>query len=256
MSKSAKCVLVLVVVAALACLAQELKPEDVVEGTAASAKQYLRDTTELPLTVATTTTEYDGAGKPRGTRRDRHRFTIVQARPDEYKTRNQVSAGTFLFHHRSMIEQIDADITAIAAGMLLRADLRSQLDFRISRPGEHPLFLVRYQSNTACAFEINHRHLKLSNWCGKGEYAVELGSYALRQFTFEAAGTPAPVLEGRTLKSYRVEESFQTITVPGADKPFVVPKNITTTYEDEKGKTVLSSDFTLLPPEAGKKDSK
>lgn len=254
MNKSAT-VCVLVAAIALAGLAQELKPEDVLEGTAAAAKSYLRDTTELPLQVATTTTEHDAAGKLRKTRRDRHRFTIVQARPSEYKSRNQVSFGTFVFHHQSMIEQIDADITAIAAGMLLRPDVRQGFDFQISRPGEHPLFRVSYQSHPGCGFEINSRHLKLRNWCGKGEYAVEPGSYALVGFTFEAAGTPAPVLEGRTLRSYRVEESFQTITVPGVAKPFVVPKTIVTTYEDEKGKTILTSEFTLMPEEAGKKDS-
>ena len=243
------------ILAAAICLAQELKPEDVVEGTAASAKQYLRDTTELPLKVATTTAEYDGAGKLRKTRRDSHRFSIVQARPDEYKTRNQVSLGTFLFHHGSMIEQIDADITAIAAGMMLRPDGRQGYDFRVSRPGEHPWFLVGYVSHPGCRFEINGRHLKLDNWCGQGEYEVEPGSYALRRFTFEAVSTPAPVLEGRALKSYRVEESFQTVTVPGVAKPFVVPRTIITTSEDARGKTVLTSEFALLPPEARKKDS-
>ena len=244
------------VAAVAACLAaQELKPEDVLEGAAASAKSYLRDTTELPLNVATTIQEYDAAGRLRKTRQDTHRFAIVQARPDEYKTRSHVSAGTFVFHHRSMIEQIDADITAIAAGMLLRPGTREHYDFQVSRPGEHPRFQLEYQSNTACAFEINGRHLKLDNWCGHGEYAVEPGSYALVRFTFEAAATPAPVLEERTLKSYRVEESFQSVSVPGVAKPFVVPKTMTTTYEDEKGKTVLTSEFTLMPQEAGKKDS-
>lgn len=249
--RAAICVLAL----ALACLAQELKPEDVVEGAAASAKEYLRDTTELPLRVATSTTRYDLQGKPSKARRDTHRFTIVQARPDEYKTRSQVGAGTFLFHHGSMIEQIDADITAIAAGMLLRPGTREGFDFQVSRPGEHPSFLVGYQSHPGCRFEINGRHLKLDNWCGSGEYAVEPGTYALQRFTFEAAAIPAPVFEGRTLKSYRVEESFQTVTVPGVAKPFVVPKTITTTYEDEKGKTVLASEFTLLP-DSKDKDSK
>lgn len=245
---------IVIAAAALSCAAaQELKPEDVLEGTAASAKSYLRDTTELPLKVATTITEFDTAGKVRRTRRDSHRFAIVQARPDLYKTRNSVGAGAFLFHHRSMIEQIDADITAIAAGMLLRPDVRGHFDFRVSRPDEHPQFLLRYQSNTACAFEINGRHLSLGNWCGSGEYAVEPGSYVLQRFTFEAAGTP--VLEGRKLKSYRVEETFQSISVPGTARPFIVPKTIVTTYEDEKGKTVLSSEFTLLP-DAKDEDSK
>lgn len=245
----------MVLVAAAACPAQELKPEDVLEGTAASAKSYLRDTTEVPLRVATTLQEFDGAGKLRHTRHDSHRFTIVQARPDEYKARSSVSAGTFLFHHRSMIEQIDADITTMAAGMLLRPGNRERFDFHISRPGEDPLFRVRYQSHPGCNFEINSRHLKLSDWCGEGEYAVEPGSYALRHFTFDAVRTPAPVLEGKTLKSYRVEETFQSVTVPGVAKPFVVPKTMTTTYEDEKGKTVMTSEFTLMPQEAGKQDS-
>jgi len=254
MNKSATACVV-VATAVLVCLAQELKPEDVLEGAAASAKSYLRDTTELPLQVSTTIQEFDSAGKQRKTRRDSHRFTIVQARPDEYKTRSSVSAGTFVFHHRSMIEQIDADVTAVAAGMLLRSDVRQGFDFQISRPGERPLFRVSYQSHPGCGFEINSRHLKLRNWCGEGEYVVEPGSYALQHFTFAAAHTPAPVLEGRTLRSYRVEETFQTISVPGVARPFVVPRTLTTTYEDEGGRTVLNSEFTLLPQESKGKDS-
>ncbi len=239
--------MVCIVVSTLTCPAQELKPEDVLEGTAASAKSYLRDTTELPLRVATVTAEYDGGGKLRKSRRDSHRFAIVQARPDEYKAHGDFSAGTWLFHHGSFLDQMDSDMTAIAAGILLRPDIRQSFDFKISRPGAEPLLRVRYQSNQPCHFEITGRHLKLGNWCGRGEYAVEPGSYALQRFRFEAAGTPAPVLEGRRLKSYRVEETFQSVAVPGAAKPFVVPQTITTTYEDERGKTVLTSEFTLEP---------
>lgn len=238
-------VLFVVVATAFACLAQELKPEDVLEGIATSAKSYLRDTTEVPLKVATTTEEYDSGGKLRKTRHDSHSFTIVQARPDEYKARSSVGAGTLVFHHRSMIEQIDADITAMAAGMLLRPGTRESFDYKVSPPQESPLFRLRYKSNRPCSFQINGRHLKLDNWCGSGEYTAEPGTYALQHFTFEAAGTP--VLEGKTLKSYRVEETFQTVSMPGAAKAFVIPKTITVTYESDKGKTVLTSDFTLLP---------
>ncbi len=244
---------ILIAAAALSCaVAQELKPGDVLESIAASAKSYLRDTTEVPLKVATTTEEYDTGGKLRKTRHDSHSFTIVQARPDEYKARSSVSAGGFVFHHRSMIEQVDADITAMAAGMLLRPGNRENFDYGVSPPGKGPLFRLRYRSNRPCSFEINGRHLKLDNWCGSGEYAAEPRTYALQHFTFEAAGTP--VLEGKALKSYRVEETFQTVSVPGADKPFVIPKTITVTYESDKGKTVLNSAFTLQP-DSKKKDS-
>lgn len=245
MSKFAKGVLCIVVITALACLAQEFKPEDVLEGTAAAAKSYLRDTTELPLRVATTTREYDAAGKLRGTRGDRHRFAIVQARPDEYKAHGDFSATTWLFHHGSFVAQMDSDMTAVAAGMLLRPDIRPNFEFKISPPGPEPWFRVRYQSSHACSFEITDRRLKLSNWCGSGEYTVDPGSYALQRFTFEAAGTP--MLEGKRLRAYRVEETFQSVSVSGVAKPFVVPRTITTTYESENGKTVLASDFTVLP---------
>jgi hypothetical protein len=229
-------------VLAAACLAQELKPEDVLEGAAVSAKSYLRDTTELPLRVATITSEFDAAGHLRKTRRDTHCFSIVEARPDEYKARGDFSAGTWLFHHRSFLDQMDSDMTA---GMLLRPDVRQNFDFKISRPGAEPLFLVRYRSLAACTFEITGRHLKLTNWCGSGEYAVEPAGYSLRHFTFEAAGSP--LLEGKRLRAYRLEETFQSVTVPGTAKPFVIPKTITTTYEQDSGKTVMSSEFTLLP---------
>jgi hypothetical protein len=236
----------IVLVATLACPAQELKPEDVVEGAAASAKSYLRDTTELPLSVATTIQEFDAAGKLRRTRHDAHRFSIVQARPDEYKARTNVGAGTFVFHHGSMMDQVYTDMVAVVAGMLLRADIREHLDFRISRPGAHPEFRVGFHSPAACTdFVMKDRHVVLANWCGSGEYAVDPAGYALQHFSFEAAGSP--MIDGKKLRGYRVEETFQSVTAPGVAKPFIVPKTITATYETEKGKTVLTSDFTLLP---------
>lgn len=240
-------VFVLIASALFTCLAaQELQPEDVVNGAAAAAKSYLRDTTELPLRVATTTQEYDAAGKLRKTRRDTHRFSIVQARPDEYKARTNVGAGTLVFHHGSMMDQVYTDMVAVVAGMLLRADIRHRLDLEVSRPGEHPEFLVYFHSAPTCAaFEMKDRHVDLSRWCGSGEYAIDPAGYFLRHFTFEAVGSP--VIDGKTFRAYRVEETFQSVTAPGVAKPFIVPKTITATYETEKGKTVLTSDFTLLP---------
>lgn len=237
---------ILLVAAALTTLpAQEAKPADIVEGVAATAKSYLRDITELPLKVTTTTTEFDGRGKLRKTRHDTHRFSIVEARPGRYSARANVGAGAMLFHRDKVYQQLEADMSAVLLGMILQPPTREGLDISVSQA--EGAAIIHYHSKGSCkAFEMQDNHLRLTNWCGTGQFVVDSSNFSLQSFRFEAGGLP--VADGKTtLRAYSVEETFQLVTMPGSGRPFVAPRILTAVYERDTGRTVMESKYSLLP---------
>jgi alpha-D-ribose 1-methylphosphonate 5-triphosphate synthase subunit PhnI len=47
-----------------------------------------------------------------------------------------------------------------------------------------------------------------------------------------------------TLRAYRAELDFQLVSVPGDSQPLLLPLRIVATYESDRGRKVVQSDYT------------
>ena len=87
--------------------------------------------------------------------------------------------------------------------------------------------------------------------CGTVEFQLH-HDLSFQKFAFEAPGLPIPTkldsVGQCTLQRYQMEIEFQKVTLPGDTEPFLIPKQVTTTLETNKGNIVIASAYEPRPP--------
>ena len=92
-------------------------------------------------------------------------------------------------------------------------------------------------------FEMEKGKFRLKRWCGSSQVVFDREPLVPRLATCTAAGLPL-VGPKDTLRAYRAELGFQLIALPGDSRPLLLPQRIVATYESDRGRTVVQSDYT------------
>jgi hypothetical protein len=88
-----------------------------------------------------------------------------------------------------------------------------------------------------------------ADMCGNIKVQLRKDDLSMKSVTFEIAGMPiqgeVDYLGHATINRDYVVIDFKEIMLPGDPKPFVVPSHVTCTLETNKGKLLISGDFTV-----------
>ncbi len=203
-------------------------------------KQHLRDLTENPLKVEVRITRFDSLGVPAMTLHRSHRFEVLSTRwGDVARARGvlrNVDRGTFE-------PQALADYAMFFTPVMLSIRPGGYVFTALVLPRARTI-TISYSSRQTCqTFAPDRKGWQITDWCGQGQLTFAADSMLPLRATFDSAGLP--LANGpRTLLSYRVEEEFQSVPLPGTSQPYLLPRRVLATYEDEQGKIIVEAQYS------------
>lgn len=111
------------------------------------------------------------------------------------------------------------------------------------------LVMAKLTPAKACPpFTMKHQPIPYfpDGFCGIAEFQLD-NDLSFQKFAFEAPGLPiTSKIDGVgqcILQRYHTEIEFQKVTLPGVKDPFLVPKQVLTTLETNKGNIVIASAY-------------
>ncbi|MBZ5630291.1 MAG: hypothetical protein LAO06_15635 [Acidobacteriia bacterium] len=222
-------------------------PSDVLTRLDSVMRSYLRDTAEIPLNVKSTVTFLSSNGKSTRRKEEVYTFEASGAATDsDGIVHEKVTLKGVRTH--MMAEQLDTNHTAVMSALAVESGARqSAFAFTYSRSPDADTITLSYWPATTCqAFVVAHGKWRLQEWCGTGEIVFAADSFTPLRSKFRAQGLP--ISAGKeVLRSYSVEQSYQTVTTASGTKPFLLPKKITAVYETNRGTTTIENEFEPPP---------
>lgn len=216
-------------------------PGSALESAASAMHRLLRDSTEIPLQVRSTVEFYDASGRLKKSKRTEHRFQITAIkRSDQGVTYNFVLKK---INKAVFAELVDTD-SVLFTNVLLFSFPTSDEHFDVSSEPTSTTLTVSFTAPTDCTeFEVEKGEFRLKRWCGSSQVVFDREPIVPRHATCTAAGLPLAGPKD-TLRAYRAELDFQLVSVPGDSQPLLLPGRIVATYESDRGRTVVQSDYT------------
>jgi hypothetical protein len=217
-----------------------------------AAKVYLRDSAEFPLNTKVEVTFTDLAGHVRNHKTGTYKYNFhgYNVRSSTGKLNLDGSWRTALSGSTLRRAAIATSIAPILLGVLLYPDTEKNFLLTMSQGDSPDLVSVTIKPGGECdLFQWDNERYISHSFCGS--YALQVGKddFVLKHFAFDASRLPAPaemdVLGQATISRYHSEAEFQKVFLPGDPKPFLVPKRVTITVETDKGKLVMSGNYTL-----------
>jgi hypothetical protein len=211
------------------------------ESAASAMHRLLRDSTEIPLLVRSTVEFYDASGRLRKSKRTEHRFQITAIKHSD-------QGVTYNFVLKKVDKAVFADLvdtdSALFANLLLFSFPTSDEHFDVSSEPTSTTLTVSVSAPADCTeFEVEKGKFRLKRWCGSSQVVFDREPLVPRHATCTAAGLPLAGPKD-TLRAYRAELDLQLITLPGDSRPLLLPQRIVATYESDRGRTVVQSDYT------------
>ena len=216
-------------------------PDPGLESAAGAMRRLLRDSTEIPLQVRSTVEFYDASGRLRKSKRTEHLFQITAIKHSDQGVTynfvlNKVNKAVFA-------DLVDTD-SALFANLLLFSFPTADEHFDVSSEPTSTTLTVSVSAPADCTeFEVEKGKFRLKRWCGSSQVVFDREPLVPRHATCTAAGLPLAGPKD-TLRAYRAELGFQLITLPGDSRPLLLPQRIVATYESDRGRTVVRSDYT------------
>lgn len=199
-------------------------------------RQYVKDTTELPLNVSSTLEVFDISGRLIERTQNSHHFEIAAVRRDNGTTTLHASARKV--HGKTLWQIFNVDIAAVMAGFILELSQQPATEFRSG--ADFVAFAFRPAENCT-AFQLGLGGFQLAELCGEGELVSDMQSLSPMRWTFLASGLPIRSGNNILLK-FRFEQEFQTISLSG--DMLVIPKTARAEYQTERGLVVVKSRYT------------
>lgn len=201
-------------------------------------RQYLRDTTELPLNVSNTIEVLDRhSGGPPKRSQESHRFELTAVRKNNGKTTGQAFVRKVNRKHFWQVANID--IAVLMAGFVLEPIPQPPLE----SDSDAGTITFAFRSRDNCsAFQPGLGGFQLAELCGHGQIVFEKSPFRPSRLKFIAAGLPVKA-KRKTLRSFRFEEEFQTISISG--DLLIIPKNARAEYEAERESIIVRSEYTV-----------
>ncbi|MFB3812844.1 MAG: hypothetical protein ACE14L_01935 [Terriglobales bacterium] len=205
-------------------------------------QNYLRDMAETPLEVTSTVRIFDLSGKLRKVRRNKYQFEVTSFRKGGEASVSAHSKGL----KGPSWQQMYTDSAAVFAAFAI-AEGHEAYSIEVHNTGGAPL-AVLYRSARECkSFEpgpSKDEQWRLALWCGAGQITFDKDDLVPVDARFEAAGLPQESGKN-TLRSYYVQQEFQTISLPGEKRPLCLSKKITATYGTAEGRIVVENEYML-----------
>ena len=257
-------VLAICVALALNCGAQSLstarKPEAtgdaaLIARARANMRQYLEDMTERDLVISQTITQSDVTGRVTKVRhRDRKsKGTSLKKREEGYLAPSMTvqadrsffgSPGPLFFFeiaHDAAVLPIAVTLTSEAFSFKPSADSTGSTPPDQNRKLEQ--IEISYEVREHCpAFNTRREHLHVE-YCGTVNVVFDSAGMPLKA-TFTSANMPMNV-NTRKVVSWKFEESFQAVSPPESSLTIILPKNLKSTYETDKGNIMIENDYAL-----------
>ena len=260
-------VLAIYLVLAVTCGAQSLSTARTSESTGeaglvararANMKQYLEDMTERDLVIRETITQFDVAGRViKVQHRDRKsKGTSLKKREEGYLAPSMTvqadrsffgSPGPlFFFEVAHAAAVLPIAVTLTSEGLSLKGvDENTGTRSQNENTNAHNVrqIEISYEVREHCpAFDTRREHLHVE-YCGTVNVVFDSAGMPLKA-TFTSANVPMDV-NTRKVVSWTFEESFQAVSLPDSSLPLILPRDLKSTYETDKGNIVIENDYAL-----------
>jgi hypothetical protein len=216
-----------------------------------AAKLYFRDTAEFPMVQVTTMTVTDAASKARKPSTITGEYLF-----HGYSKNRKTSNGTFrgnisMWAALRGAKLAKASMNGIFFTMMPGFQIYSETDgytFEDGTGGQGGPKLKLLPVNPCPAFSLTRppESYLPAHACGEMEFDLDKDSKLLK-FTFESEGLPAQLklypFGKCTLLRYHTDVSFQSVTLRNEKTPFLVPAQVTTTLQTNKGVIVIASRY-------------
>jgi hypothetical protein len=213
----------------------------------ASMKQYLEDMTERDLFVKETITQWGPTGEVlKVEHHDRKsKGTSLKKRDGALSPsfRTQANMGFLFTPGPLFFFEMSHDAAAMPIAVMLTAP---DLDhYAVEGSVEGDRLRLHYQSQDKCvSFTASRQHLHVE-YCGTGEITFDSAGVPLKA-TFVSSKVPLDVKNGAWIvKSWKSEETFQTVALPDTSTTLILPLYLKSTYETDKGNIVVENSYAL-----------
>ena len=135
------------------------------------------------------------------------------------------------------------------SGLLLIPELDRAFRMQVADSPDFEILVVDFKYLGECHPAWNNEFYLPADMCGSFKVQLHKDDLSIKSLSFEIAGMPIQgkidyLGEAAINRNYVVID-LQKVMLPGDPKPFVVPSHISCTLETDKGKLVISGDFSV-----------
>jgi hypothetical protein len=218
------------------------------------SKSFMRDSAELPMTVAVETVVTNAKGKKI---RNTHSTTAFIF----HGYNGQIGRYTFrtnagLMSYRIMHDSIGPNFAVLDAFMSIAPRPEGLKDVAVEGGQAGEPFLLK--TDATCKdikFAMSGQFPYPNNRCYTTEFRVRrdtAGALTIERFQVDVANLPAegkiPYLGLAQIQKVHAEGEVQAARLPDDPRPFLIPKRVTVIIESDKGKAVVTNQYTLKTP--------
>jgi hypothetical protein len=212
------------------------------------ARTWFRDSTEIPMSVAVTTTVTDGAGKVK--HQGQSTVSMVFNGYNQGSGRFSARAKSGMLNAGAMHDSLSGELSAFfAGGVILKKD-PSRIEIRQApEPGKPVLVVVR--DKECPALELMQRWMFLQRPCGLAQFTVNAGSHGslmFQHFSLDSSGSPAAAkiayLGDVQVLGFHADVEFQEVVLPGDSRPYLWPLEAVTSVTTNKGKVTIDNRYS------------
>jgi hypothetical protein len=217
----------------------------------ALSKSFMRDSAELPMTVAVETVVTNAKGKKV---RNTHSTTEFVFRGYN----GQTGRGTFkinagLMSYRVMHDSIAPNFAVLDAFMAIapQPDGLKAVAVEGGQGGE-PFLLKTDAKCEDVKFAMGGQFPYPNKRCYATEFRVRrdaTGALTIERFQVDVGNLPAegkvPYLGLAQVRKVHAEGEVQAARLPDDPRPFLIPKRVTVSIESDKGTAVVTNQYTL-----------
>jgi hypothetical protein len=220
----------------------------------ALTKSFLRDSAELPMTVAVETVVTNAKGKKV---RNTHSMTEFVFRGYNGLTGNaSFKSNAGLMSYRILHDSIGPNFAILDAFTALAPHPEGLADVAVEggQSGE-PFLLKTAAECKELQFAMSGQFPYPNKKCYATEFRVrkgEAGEWTIERFGLDVAELPAPgkipYLGLAQIRKVHAEGELQAVRLPDDPRPFLIPKRVTVSIESDKGTAVVTNQYTLKTP--------
>jgi hypothetical protein len=236
----------LICVLLAACLGgQQQSISPTVDDVQRQVRNYLRDVTELEMTVKSDVIVFDGTRGASKETHSAHRLTY-DAGSTPHKTANVQTVG----QNRVGDWETHADAGLFATAYAFLPGQGWDGYYHTAPKRVAGSIVVDYSSRERCSAWrrswFGWHGFKFKVWCGTGNLRVSSDGVPT-EASFTAADL-APDLQSSDVPSYTYVVTFQRLSIRNSAKPFIVPREVTLTVTYKNHKVVVHNLYSATLP--------
>jgi len=214
----------------------------------ALARNYLRDSTEVPMSVdvSTLVTDLNGKAKHQGHLTAGMVFRGYNLKEKKFSL-NATKGGLTPF---GLMDSLGGDMAAFFGGSALFWSDDSKIEVQQPSGAGKPV-TVNIQDATCPPLDLSPKYLFPKHACGETQITLissEGGDLAIQHVSFESTGAPATTQVSHLglvqLNAYHYDVDFQLKTLPGETKPYLWPLKSVVSATTAKGTVTITNQYS------------